>query len=305
MPLQTRPLASLLYPQPLPTPSSGGGTRRGCLQNPPTFGVSSARPGGPPPPPGAHLLCTRPCRAPCLGEDRRPRRARHGGTGPLRGGRGLARREQWGLGASRAGRTRGHSGQKGTGRPRLEGPRVSAVQGAPAGSLASKGGAGRGRRAADAQAGRDRFSAAHLSSLARRRGVGGWGVGEEPAGQGTRGPAQTSGVGGSRGGVQGSPRVRLSARAVWANSRPSWGVSISASSADSLLQSRSSASRLPVDTARGSARSWRRGGRSGLPPPTTGGQAHVVPRAPRSAPVNPQELRVLSHFGHVWLFATP
>ena len=81
------------------------------------------------------------------------------------------------------------------------------------------------------------------------------GQGEEPAGPGNSGPAQTSGVGGPQGGVRGSPRVRLSARAVWANSRPSWGVSVSASSADSLLHSRSSASRLPVDTARGSARS--------------------------------------------------
>ena len=131
------------------------------------------------------------------------------------------------------------------------------------------------------------------------------GVGERTLRQGDRRPRPDLGVGGARGGVRGSPRVRLSARAVWANSRPSCGVSISASSADSLLQSRSSASRLPMDTARGSARSWGTGGRSGLPPPTTGSQAPVVPRAPRSAPVNPQELRVLSRFGRVWLFAAP
>lgn len=81
-----------------------------------------------------------------------------------------------------------------------------------------------------------------------------WPTGEAPAAQETRGRAQTSGVEALGPGC-GLPRVMLSARAVWANSRPSCGASVSASSAASLLQSRSSASWLPVFTARGNARS--------------------------------------------------
>ena len=81
-----------------------------------------------------------------------------------------------------------------------------------------------------------------------------WPAGEAPAARETRGRAQTSEVE-ALGPGWGLPRVTLSARAVWANSRPSCGASVLASSAASLLHSRSSASWLPVVTARGSARS--------------------------------------------------
>lgn len=52
-----------------------------------------------------------------------------------------------------------------------------------------------------------------------------------------------------------SPRVMLSPRASWANSRPSWGASSADRRATSLLHRRSSASWSPTVTARGSARS--------------------------------------------------
>lgn len=52
-----------------------------------------------------------------------------------------------------------------------------------------------------------------------------------------------------------SPRVMLSPRASWANSRPSWGASSADRRATSLLHKRSSASWSPTVTARGSARS--------------------------------------------------
>lgn len=70
-----------------------------------------------------------------------------------------------------------------------------------------------------------------------------------------------------RAGRAGSPRVMLSARAMWPNSRPSCCRPSSASSATSLLHSRSSASWFPVVTARGSARSCRSGRGVRLLPP--------------------------------------
>ena len=84
----------------------------------------------------------------------------------------MVSREQRGLGASKGGvgKARGHSRLKGTGRPLLAGPRVSVVQGAPASPRPAREGRSGGHRAADAQAGRDRFSAAHLSSQAQGGG---------------------------------------------------------------------------------------------------------------------------------------
>ena len=277
MPLQTRPSASLLYPQPPSTPSLGGGTRRGCLQNPPASGVSSARSGGPPPPRG-HTYCAL------------------GPVGLLASGK-TDSLEEPGMEGQAPGR------RTGFGRQRAAGPGVQQGRGGegqraqraerhrPAPWRVPQCPRCRAPRLAPCQQGRGGVGITELPML-RRGGTGsllpisaaGLGVGERTLQAGRlEAPPRPQG-GGSRGGVRGSPRVRLSARAVWANSRPSCGVSISASSADSLLQSRSSASRLPVDTARGSARSWGTGGRSGLPPPTTGSQAHVVPRPPGLPP---------------------
>ncbi|XP_031792073.1 uncharacterized protein LOC116418924 isoform X1 [Piliocolobus tephrosceles] len=78
------------------------------------------------------------------------------------------------------------------------------------------------------------------------------------------------------------PRVMLSARAMWANSKPSWDSSSVASIATSLLHSCScgSALRLPVVTARGRARSYHTG---------RWGQAsrssHLAQRPPQSSNV--------------------
>lgn len=93
--------------------------------------------------------------------------------------------------------------------------------------------------------GRGGCAAARLSSLARRRGTCSPGDARPRSDLRGGGPGPGCGL----------PRVTLRARAVWANSRPSCGASVSASSAANLLQRRSSASWLPVFTARGSARS--------------------------------------------------
>lgn len=112
-------------------------------------------------------------------------------------------------------------------------------------------------------------------------------------------------------GTWGSPREMLRARATWANSRPSCGIPSSASSATSLLHSRSSASWFSVVTASGSARSCphRRGGQatsySGRPTPRTlrapnpcwGAARPHCPPMERSAQRGPDTRRAMGKLG--------